>query len=383
GKLEIHAVAESGNVLASPFQFRRHGRSGMELSELLPHLGSVADDITLIRSMTTPAVDHEAALRCIHTGRRDAGFPTWGSWVTYGLGSECQNLPAYIVLSDPGGLPIDGTRNWSAGWLPAVHQGAAFGVGESAPLVNLKPPANVPAAARQEQLGFLDRLNRHHLGRHPENDDLAARIQNFEMAAQMQTSVPDLLDISGESAATQQMYGLDNEATRDYGTRCLVARRMVERGVRFVQLFQSGQPWDTHTNNASQLVDLCASTDQPCAALVRDLKQRGLLESTIVIWAGEFGRLPVAQGTDGRDHNRRGFSIWVAGGGFRSGYVHGATDEFGYSAVENQVSVHDLHATLLHALGLDHSSLTYPHEGRLTSLTDPDVTQASVVDALF
>jgi len=382
GKLEIHAETQSGNVLASPFKFRRHGKSGIELSELLPHLGSVIDDVTLIRSMTTPAVDHEAALRCFHTGRRDAGFPTWGSWVTYALGTDCQDLPAYIVLSDPGGLPIDGIRNWSAGWLPTINQGTALGVADRA-TVHLQPPAAMPQGARQEQLAFLNRLNRHHLSHHPLNDDLAARIQNFELAAQMQTSVPDLVDVSGETQATQQMYGLDRQATMEYGRRCLIARRMVERGVRFVQISQSGQPWDTHSDNANGLVELCAKSDQPCAALVRDLKQRGLLESTIVIWAGEFGRLPIAQGVDGRDHNRHGFSIWIAGGGFRPGYVHGATCEFGYSAVEDPVTVHDLHATLLHALGLDHRRLAYPREGRETSLTDAEVTQARVVDALL
>ena len=383
GELEVHAESEIGNVLASPFKFQPRGKSGIELSELLPRLGSVIDDVTLIRSMTTDAVDHEAALRCFHTGRRDAGFPTWGSWVTYGLGSECENMPAYVVLSDPGGLPIDGNRNWSSGWLPAVHQGTPMGVGKHASMVHLKPPAHMPKPARQEQLAFLDRLNRHHLKQHAENHDLAARIQNFELAAQMQTSVPDLLDLSDETEATRRMYGLDNVVTRDYGSRCLVARRMVERGVRFVQLSLSGQPWDTHANNAAELVSLCAKTDQPTAALIQDLKQRGLLDSTIVVWGGEFGRLPIAQGTDGRDHNRHGFSLWVAGGGFRAGHVHGATDEFGYRSVEDPVTVHDLHATLLHALGLNHFRLSYPHEGRETSLTDAEITQARVVYSLL
>lgn len=381
--LEVHAHKERGNLLASPFKFRPHGESGIELSELLPQLATVTDDVTLIRSMTTESVDHEAALRRFHTGRKDAGFPTWGSWVTYGLGSECENLPAYVVLSDPGGLPIDGNRNWSAGWLPAVYQGTAFRTGDNAPVVNLSTPANVPPGAREEHLAFLDQLNRHHLRQHPENHELEARIQNFKLAAQMQTSVPAFLDISGETRATQQMYGLDREETREYGTRCLLARRLVEQGVRFVQVFLSGQPWDTHTDNATVLSRLCAMVDQPSAALLRDLKQRGLLESTIVLWGGEFGRLPIAQGIDGRDHNRHGFSIWAAGGGFRSGYVHGETDEFGYRAVRDPVTIHDLHATLLHALGLNHVRLTYPHSGRETSLTDAEVTQACVVEALL
>ena len=383
GELEIHAHKQSGNVLASPFKFRPHGQSGIELSELLPHLASVIDDVTLIRSMTTESVDHEAALRRFHTGRKDSGFPTWGSWVTYGLGTECENLPAYVVLSDPGGLPIDGNRNWSAGWLPAMNQGTAFRNADDSPVANLRTPLNVSKGARQGQLAFLRQLNTHHLQQHPENHELAARIQNFELAAQMQTSVPNFLDTRGETAATQKMYGLDNEITREYGTRCLLARRLVEQGVRFVQIFMSGQPWDTHTNNAGTLKELCARSDQPAAALVRDLKERGLLESTIVVWGGEFGRLPVAQGIDGRDHNRHGFSLWIAGGGFRSAYVHGETDDFGYSAVRDPVSVHDLHATLLHALGLNHVRLTYPHNGRETTLTDADVTRARVVHALL
>ena len=383
GELEVHSEEQRGKVLASPFKFRAHGKSGMELSELLPHTSKIVDDITLIRSMTTPAIDHEAALRCFQTGRRDAGFPTWGSWVTYALGSECDNLPAYVVLSDPGGQPVDGIRNWSSGWLPAVNQGTAFGTSGDAPIVNLTPPAGVPKRAREEQLAFLDQLNRRHLRQHPENHELAARIENFELAAQMQTSVPSLLDISGETQATRDMYGLEGEETSEYGTRCLIARRLVEQGVRFVQLSLSGQPWDTHSEHVAGLTNMCAKTDQPVAALIRDLKQRGLLESTIVIWGGEFGRLPIAQGDDGRDHNRNGFSIWVAGGGFRSGYLHGETDEFGYKAIRDQVSVHDLHATLLHALGLNHFRLSYPREGRETSLTDAEVTGARVIEALL
>jgi uncharacterized protein (DUF1501 family) len=218
---------------------------------------------------------------------------------------------------------------------------------------------------------------------HPENSELAARLANFETAARMQTAVPDVLEISGETAETRALYGLDNPATQEYGTRCLLARRLVERGVRFVQIFLKSQPWDTHSKNAESLKGLCAMTDQPSAALVLDLKRRGLLDSTIVMWTGEFGRLPVSQGADGRDHNRRAFSLWLAGGGFKSGYVHGATDDFGYESVRDVVAVHDLHATLLHALGLDHRRLTYPHEGRLASLTDADVTKANLVPELL
>ena len=382
GTLEIHFDKQAGKLLASPFQFLPHGQSGTVLSELVPHVAGIADDITLVRSMTTESVDHEAALRLIHTGKVLAGRPTWGSWVVYALGTENQNLPAYVVLSDPGGLPVDGVRNWSSGWLPAVYQGTPFRSGP-APVLNLKTPPGVTAEARDYQLRFLNELNRAHLSRHPGNSELEARIANFETAAAMQTAVPEALDLSRESVATRRMYGLDNPATREYGTRCLIARRLVERGVRFVQLFLSGQPWDTHSKNAETLKSLCARTDQPSAALVRDLKQRGLLDETIVLWTGEFGRLPVSQGTDGRDHNRHGFSLWLAGGGFKAGYVHGTTDDFGYRSVSDVVPVFDLQATLLHALGLDHRKLTYPHEGRADSLTDHEVTKAKVVPALL
>jgi Protein of unknown function (DUF1501) len=382
GTLEIHFDKQAGKLLASPFKFQPHGQSGTVLSELVPHMAGIADDITLVRSMTTESVDHESALRLIHTGKVLAGRPTWGSWVVYALGTENQNLPAYVVLSDPGGLPVDGVRNWSSGWLPAVYQGTPFRSGP-APVLNLKTPPGVTAEARDYQLRFLNELNRAHLSRHPGNTELEARIANFETAAAMQTAVPEALDLSRESAATRRMYGLDNPVTHEYASRCLIARRLVERGVRFVQLFLSGQPWDTHSKNAETLKSLCARMDQPSAALVRDLKQRGLLDETIVLWTGEFGRLPVSQGTDGRDHNRHGFSLWLAGGGFKAGYVHGATDDFGYQSVNDIVPVFDLQATLLHALRLDHRKLTYPHEGRADSLTDHEVTKAKIVPQLL
>lgn len=382
GDIEAHFHTQTGNLLASPYRFRRFGRSGIEMSELLPCTGSMADDITLVRSMSTESVDHEAALRAIHTGKTFAGRPVWGSWVLYGLGSLRQDLPAYVVLSDPGGLPVDGTNNWSSGFLPAAFQGTMFRAAGAA-VANLAPPADVSAPARRNQLDFLNDLNAAHRRRHHANTELEARIRDYELAARMQMSVPDVLDLSGETRATQALYGLDNPATAEYGRRCLLARRLVERGVRFVQVFLNGQPWDTHSQNAARLRDLCAMTDQPSAALVRDLKQRGLLDSTIVLWTGEFGRLPISQGSDGRDHNRHAFSLWLAGGGFKRGHVHGATDEFAYRAVDDVVRVGDLHATLLHALGLDHTRLTYPHEGRDDTLTDAGVTRAAVVEDLL
>jgi hypothetical protein len=382
GRLEIHFDKQAGNLLGSPFRFRRHGQSGLEFSELLPHTAAIADDLTMIRSMSTESVDHESALRLIHTGKFQAGRPTLGSWVVYALGSESADLPAYVVLADPGGLPVDGVRNWSSGWLPATYQGTPFRPGRS-PVLNLETPQGVTPEARRGQLQLLEDLNRAHLGRHRGNSELEARTAHFETAARMQVAVPDALDLARESEETRRLYGLDNPETQEYGTRCLLARRLVERGVRFVQIFLSGQPWDTHSKNAETLKGLCARTDRPSAALVTDLKRRGLLDSTIVLWTGEFGRLPISQGTDGRDHNRHGFSLWLAGGGFRPGLVHGATDEFGYKAVEDEVTVHDLHATLLHALGLDHRRLTHPHDGRPDSLTDADVTEAKVISRLL
>ncbi|HEY0454826.1 MAG TPA: DUF1501 domain-containing protein [Verrucomicrobiae bacterium] len=382
--LEIHFEKQAGKLLESPFKFQKRGQAGAELSELLPHTAGIVDDITLVRSMVTDSIDHESALRIIHSGKFQAGRPTWGSWVIYGLGTERQDLPAYVVLSDPAGLPVDGVRNWSSGWLPAIYQGTQVR-SEGTPVFNLQTPPELTAKARANQLSFLEKLNRTHLASHPENSELQARISNYEMAAKMQTSVGEVLDLSKESADMKKLYGLDhaNKSTANYAKRCLMARRLVERGVRFVQIYLGGQPWDTHDKNASRLKDLCLMTDQPSAALVMDLKQRGLLDSTIVLWAGEFGRLPIAQGKDGRDHNRQAFSLWVAGGGFKKGYVHGTTDDFGGKAVNDIVKVYDLHATLLDALGLDHTKLAYPHDGRMDTLTDAAVSDAEVVKALL
>ncbi len=384
GNLEVHFDKQVGKLLRSPYEFLPAGQSGMALSELLPCTAGIADELTLIRSMTTDSVDHESALHIMHSGKFLAGRPTWGAWVIYGLGTERQDLPAYVVLSDPGGLPVAGLENWTSGWLPALYQGTQIR-SEGTPVFNLEPPADIPPGALANRRHFLDVLNRAHLAEHPGNSELAARIRNFEIAAKMQTSVTEVLDLSKEPEHIRKLYGLDhsNKATANYARRCLMARRLVEQGVRFVQIFLSGQPWDTHDKNAEKLRGLCEMTDQPSAALILDLKQRGLLEDTIVIWTGEFGRLPVSQGKDGRDHNRHGFSLWIAGGGFKKGYVHGATDDFGYKSVENVVSVYDLHATLLHALGLDHRKLTYPHEGRDDSLTDVAITDANPIPELL
>src|SRR5262245_24811086 len=301
GDLKVHFHTQVGKVLGSPFKFAKRGDAGIEMSELLPHTAAVADELTFIRSMTTDSVDHEAALRIIHGGKTFPGRPVWGSWVLYGLGSVHGDLPAYVVLGDPGGLPVDGPNNWSSGFLPAVYQATPFRASGS-PVANLSSPTDLPQSARHNQLSFLGELNWLHLARHGANAELEARIGDYERAARMQTAVPALLDLSRETAETRRLYGLDEPATAEYGRRCLLARRLVEQGVRFVQIFLNGQPWDTHSKNAENLRKLCAMADQPSAALVLDLKRRGLLDSTIVLWTGEFGRLPISQGPDGRDH---------------------------------------------------------------------------------
>jgi hypothetical protein len=381
-KLEVHFHTQQGKLLASPFKFAKHGKSGIELSELLPHTAGIVDDFTLVRSMKTDSVDHEAALRVIHSGKIFPGRPTWGSWVLYGLGTERKELPAYVVLSDPSGQPVDGPNNWSSGFLPAVYQGTPFRA-TGTPVAHLATPSDVHPIGRRNQLDLLNSLNRTHLRDHARNAELEARLGHFELAARMQTAVPDVLDLSKETEETHKLYGIDNPKSAEYGKRCLLARRLVERGVRFVQIFLNGQPWDTHSKNAENLKNLCAMTDQPSAGLVLDLKRRGLLDSTIVMWTGEFGRLPISQGPDGRDHNRHAFSLWLAGGGFKKGCVHGATDDLGYQSSEKVVRVSALHATLLHALGLDHTELTFPHEGRDDTLTDVAVTRAEIVHDLL
>lgn len=384
-KVETLSPSASGNLLGSPFKFQPRGQCGMRLSELVPHIAGIADEITLVRSMTTESVCHETALRIAHSGHPLAtDRPSFGSWLTYGLGSGNRDLPAFVVLPDPGGLPINGTLNWSAGWLPAQHQGTPFSVGDSsAPVLNLRTPDRISAAARARQLDLVARLNREHAVRFPENTDLAARLQDFETAARMQAAVPGAVDLRQETEETRRLYGLDKPATQAFGTRCLLARRLIERGVRFVGVYLKSQPWDTHADNANATKNVAAGIDQPSAALVRDLKQRGLLDSTLVVWMGEFGRTPVSQGANGRDHSRRGFSLWLAGGGMKRGYAHGHTDEFGYESIEQVVTMHDFHATLLHALGLDHERLAFDHEGRLETLTEPDLTKAQVVHELL
>jgi Protein of unknown function (DUF1501) len=364
----------SKKLLGSPFKFEKHGQCGTELSEILPHTAGIVDDICLIRSMHTGANGHEVSIRYFHGGIPGIlGRPTFGSWITYALGCETQDLPAFMVLSDPGGHPVDGATNWSNGFMPAMFQGTVLRPKEPR-LLNLHPPAHLAGKMQRQNLDLLNKLNQTHLAEHPGESELEARIASYELAARMQSAAAEALDISQETEATHKLYGLDDPITKEYGTRCLLARRLVERGVRFVQLFHSGQPWDNHSSIKTTLTDICKRTDKPVAALVADLKQRGMLDSTLVHWGGEIGRLPVTQdhGTPesaGRDHNGQGFSIWLAGGGIRSGMTYGATDEFGHKAVENVVTPNDFQATIMHLFGLQWDKVIYPYNNQQQIIT--------------
>ena len=363
----------SGAHLPSPFKFAKHGESGISVTEIMPHLAKRVDDLAVIRSIFTTHMAHEAALFIMHSGRMFPGRPSLGAWMVYGLGTENQNLPAYVVLDDPKSLPTNHIQNWQAGYLPTVYQGTRVR-SEGSPVLNLHPRAEWPKPVVELSRTLLGRLDRAHLDQHPGEAELEARIAGYELAARTQLAASDALDVSQETPATRELYGLNDDVTASYGKRCLMARRLVERGVRLVQIYIESQIWDNHDTLEKSLRYCCQKTDKPIAALLTDLKEHGLLDSTLVVWGGEFGRLPIAQqpsgGEAGRDHGPSGFSVWMAGGGIKGGTVYGATDEIGYKAVENPVSVHDFHATILHLLGLNHRDLVYEREGRNERLTD-------------
>ena len=378
GYINTVDVKKTGKWLGSPFRFSKHGQSGLVLSELLPGLAKHADEIALIRSMVTVHSNHEQAIRNINTGLINPGRPALGSWITYGLGTENQSLPAYVAILNPEGLPVDGVKNFSSGWLPPVYQGMAMRA-QGAPVLNLETRGSAEDSA--DRLELLQQLNREHLKTHSDQLELNARIASFELAARMQVAATDALDLSRESEATRELYGIDNKDTAIYGRQCLLARRLTERGVRFVQVLHKGQPWDTHKENEKGTRKICRQTDQPVDALLTDLKQRGLLDETLVVWSGEFGRTPMAEGADGRDHHKYAFSLWMAGGGVKGGVSHGSTDDFGYRVVDQPVSTADYHATVLHLLGLDHANLAFRHGNRKEKLTD--VHPAKVVKAVL
>jgi hypothetical protein len=383
---EVENPAEAGTIMRSPFSFAQRGKCGMWVSDLLPHTAQHVDDMTLIRSMYTVNITHEPSIYQIQSGRMLPGLPTIGSWITYGIGTENQNLPAYVVLDDPRGLPVNGTQNWQAGFLPPNYQGTRFR-STGSPVLNLEREFEEPDSITELQRDLVRRLDGIHRDRRRGQPRLNARIASYELAARMQMSASDSLDLSKESQATLSMYGIGEAPTDSYGRRCLMARRLIERGVRFVQLFIDGQIWDNHSKIATELKVACDRTDKPIAGLLKDLKQRGLLGQTLVLWGGEFGRLPLSQVQNGneknagRDHNKRAMSTWMAGGGVRGGLTFGATDELGFDSVENRVSVNDWHATLLHLLGLDHRRLIYHRNGLNEKLTG--VEEAHVIEGIL
>lgn len=384
---EVESPQSAGALMRSQYKFAQHGQCGMWMSDALPNLSRQVDDLAMIRSMYTTNITHEPAIYIVQSGKMSPGRPTVGSWVVYGLGSECQNLPAYIVLDDPLGLPVNGVENWEAGFLSPMFQGTRFR-STGTPVLNLRADVDRPADVVNDERSLIARLDELHQARRPGQSILAARIASYELAARMQMSASNALDLSQETQSTLDMYGIGREPTDSYGRRCLMARRLVERGVRFVQLFVNGNLWDHHTGLLSGLKTCCDRTDLPIAGLLRDLKQRGLLDTTLVAWGSEFGRLPIAQlppdkddRNAGRDHNKNAFSVWFAGAGVRGGTTFGATDELGLNAVEDRVSVPDWHATMLHLLGLDHQRLFVLDNGLKEKLTG--VTEARVVKEIL
>jgi hypothetical protein len=368
-------------ILGSTRKFQKHGKSGLEVSDLMPNLAQCVDDICFLRSCWCSSTVHAPAMYEMHSGRTLMGHPSLGSWVSYGLGSTNENLPAYCVLLQPEGTPEGGAPCWSNAYLPAVYQGTLLRRGAN-PLLHLKPPADITPSRQRATIDFIKQMNEKDLD--PSRTDLAARIASYELAFRMQSHAPEAVDLSKESERTKNNYGLNDKKTSDFGTRCLLARRLVERGVRFVQLYSGGGPlvtqWDAHDDINSNHEKMCGHVDLPIAALLKDLKARGLLDSTLVVWASEFGRLPNTQGGRGRDHNPHGFTMWIAGGGVKGGQTIGATDEMGLNAIDTRISVNDFHATLLHLLGMDHEKLIYPHLGKDERLTD---VAGRVVESVF
>lgn len=364
--IDVH-FGKPGPLLKSPFSFQQYGDSGAWVCEKYAHLAKHVDEITFLKSCWAESNAHGPAMYQMNTGMIRAGFPSAGSWVTYGLGSENQNLPGFIVLPNSFGSK-GGPLNWGAGFLPGSYQGTTFR-SQGSPLLNLKRPADLSAEQQRKLLDHARSLNEQHLQQHPGESDLQARIESYELAYRMQAEAQEVVDFSNETVAIRDLYGLNDEISRPFGEKCLMARRLVERGVRFIQAYCNFE-WDAHGDLAKNHAERCAETDRPISGLLTDLKARGLLDSTLVVWGGEFGRMPVSEQGSGRDHNPHGFLVWMAGGGIKRGYSYGNTDEIGYKAVEDPVSVHDIHATILHLFGIDHKRLTYFYNGRRFRLTD-------------
>ena len=359
------------NPLLGPVKpFRPRGESGLEISDFLPHISRHADDLCVLRSCHGDSVNHPQSVYQMNTGSILMGKPSLGSWMSYGLGTENRNMPAFVVMPDPGGGVKGGPPAWGSGFLPATFQGTTMRTGEN-PILNLKPQPGISGRRQRASLELIRKLNARHLEQRDFDGELAARVNSYELAFRMQTAAPEVVDISGETKATRSLYGIGDKQTDEFGTRCLLARRMIERGVRFVQLYSGNTGgWDAHRNVMENHTTYCGRTDKPVAGLLQDLKQRGLLDDTLVIWGGEFGRMPMSEQGTGRDHNPWGYSIWFAGARVKGGMAYGATDPVGLRATENKVHVHDLHATILHILGFNHELLTYFHNGRDERLTD-------------
>jgi hypothetical protein len=368
-------------LLPSKRQWKQHGESGMWVSDWLPHIATCVDDVAMIRSCWSNGLNHVGGVCQMNTGSTLAGRPSLGSWVSYGLGTANTNLPGFVVMQDiPRATVAGGPRNWGPGFMPAVYQGTRLESGAE-PLANLRTPAEVGPARQQGKLELLGRLNRRHLLGHLDQSELDARIKSYELAFRMQAEAPEAIDLAGESAETRALYGMDDPATLTTGRLCLLSRRLVERGVRFVQIYcGAGSKWDSHSDIETNHAKACRAMDQPVAGLVRDLKRRGLLDETLVVWGGEFGRTPMSEKGNGRDHNPYGFTMWMAGGGVKPGIVVGKTDEVGLHAIEDRLHVHDIHATILHALGVDHTKLIYRHQGRPER---PTVNEGQVFRPLF
>ena len=376
GKIDTF-FGQPGNLMKSPWQFRQRGKSGLWVSDLVPHLADCADDITFLYSMTSKSSNHTPATFFMNSGFTMNGFPCLGSWLSYGLGTENQNLPAFVVLPDSRGVPAGGAINWTSGFLPASFQGTALRTtGE--PVSDLFPPKDVDIPGRPAGLQFLNRLNREFQAADPGDSGLEARIRSYELAARMQVSIPEAVSLQSETEETKRLYGLDNPASAPFGQNCILARRLLERGVRFVQLYNGGAfgspriNWDAHEDLVDNHNRQAATMDQPVAGLLQDLKRRGMLQDTLLLWTTEFGRTPITQGlgAKGRDHHPHAFTVWMAGAGLKPGFGFGKSDEVGYFAAENPLQVYDLHATVLHLLGLDHKRLTYYHNGIQRRLTD-------------
>ncbi len=363
-----------GYLMQSPFEFARHGQSGLEISSLYPHTSQFADDLCVVRSMYTDTAAHASGCLQMNTGNIVIGRPSLGSWLSYGLGTENEDLPSFVVMTDPRGGPISGPSNWTAGYMPAAYQGTLFR-STGAPLLDLTAPDGVSSRTQRDSLDLLQKLNQQHLESHPYESELESRIYSYELAYRMQTTASDVVDLSKESEATKQQYGINDKLTADFGRKCLITRRLLEKGVRFVQLYSGGghieDTWDGHNDCIGNHKLHAGETDKPIAALISDLKRTGLWDETLLIWGGEFGRTPTSEGVGkpGRDHNWHGFSMWLAGAGVKGGQAIGTTDELGFASVEDRCHVSDLHATILALMGLDHTKLTYFYSGMNTRLT--------------